>query len=123
MTAEVIQLTIPGMTGRRRPSSPAQYRKELIARTEAARVVSGMSREEVINQLSARTGQKVQLATYKKWETRTPIPHFFLIPFCDVTGADPYMLLTGQPFRLGRHTPTAGHLQSSDSPSRPKSAA
>lgn len=76
-------------------------------RTKAARVMAGMTREEVIEQLSDRTGQKVDLQRYKKWETRSPIPHQFIIPFCEITGSDPWMLLTGTPFRLGKSLPVA----------------
>jgi hypothetical protein len=101
-SAYVRQLTILGMAGRRRPSTPKQYREELLRRTESARLVAGLSREQVVEELSRLSGTKVKLATYKKWETRTPLPHHLIIPFCDITGADPYMLLTGQPFRLGR---------------------
>lgn len=69
--------------------------------------MSGLSREEVIEQISDRTGQEVRLPTYKKWETRTPIPHMFIIPFCEITGSDPWMLLTGIPFRLGKSLPVS----------------
>lgn len=103
MTALMYQLSIPGMPGRK-VSSPAQYKKDLLERTRSARVMSTLSREAVVEQLCLRTGYKLKILTYKKWETRTPIPHYFLIPFCEVTGADPYMLLTGVPFRLGKVT-------------------
>jgi hypothetical protein len=83
-------------------SSPAQYRKELIKRTEALRIASEMSREDVVRLLFEYTGQKLKLETYKKWELRTPIPHNFLIPFCEIVGADPWFLLTGKPFKLGK---------------------
>jgi hypothetical protein len=83
-------------------STPAQYKKEILKRTESCRIASTLSREEVIDQLHRRTGHKLKFETYKKWETRTPIPHAFIIPFCDVVGADPYFLLTGKPFKLGK---------------------
>lgn len=67
--------------------------------------MSSLTREEVIALLSTRTGHKVELQTYKKWETRTPIPHMFIMPFCEIVGADPWMLLTGSPFRLGKTMP------------------
>lgn len=87
----------------RKPSSPAAYKKELLERTKAARLMSPFTREQVSEQLSIRTNQKVELGTYKKWETRTPIPHMFIIPFCEIVGADPWQLLTGSPFRLGKN--------------------
>lgn len=64
--------------------------------------MSGLTREEVIEQLEDLTGIRIKLATYKKWETRTPLPHHLIIPFCQITGSEPYMLLTGVPFRLGQ---------------------
>ena len=101
MTAAVIQLTIPGMAARLM-STPAQYKKEILKRTESCRIASTLSRDEVIDALNKRTGHKLKFETYKKWETRTPIPHAFIIPFCEVVGADPYFLLTGKPFKLGK---------------------
>lgn len=71
-------------------------------RTESARVVSGLSRDELVERLVEQTGTKIKPDTYKRWETRTLMPHHLIIPFCEITGADPYMLLTGQPFKLGR---------------------
>lgn len=73
-------------------------------RTQSARVMSGMDRDAIVESLVQRTGQKLTVATYKKWETRTPIPHMWIIPFCDIVQTDPYMLLTGVPFRIGRST-------------------
>lgn len=101
MTGTLIQLMIPGMAARIM-STPAQYKKDILKRTESCRIASTLSREDVIEALHRRTGQKLKLETYKKWETRTPIPHAFIIPFCEVVGADPYFLLTGKPFKLGR---------------------
>lgn len=99
---EVVQLTIPGVSGRRKPSTPRQYREDFLQRTESARVVSGLSREELVQRLAEASGTKIKPDTYKRWETRTLMPHHLIIPFCEITGADPYMLLTGQPFKLGR---------------------
>lgn len=96
------------MQAKRRPSTPKQYREDFIARIEAARLVSGMEREQVVEALCKRTGLAIKLDTYKKWESRALLPHHLIIPFCEVTGADPYMILTGVPFRLGRAVPN-GH--------------
>jgi hypothetical protein len=90
------------MAGKRRPSTPKQYKDDLLKRTRSASTMSGLTREQIIAELTARTGHKLSLETYKKWETRTPMPHMWIIPFCDVTQTDPYMLLTGVPFRIGR---------------------
>lgn len=103
MTRLLIQLNIPVMSGRK-ISSPAQYKKDLLERTKSARIMSTLTREQVVAMICERTNYKLKILTYKKWETRTPIPHFFIIPFCEVVGADPYQLLTGSPFKIGRST-------------------
>ncbi len=106
MTATVVQLTMPGMTiSPKRTATPRQYREDFLRRVISARTVAGMSREDVIAGLERGTGLKIKLQTYKKWETRTLLPHHLIIPFCEVTGADPYMILTGTPFSLGRSRP------------------
>ena len=107
MTGLVLQLNILGVNAKRRPSTPRQYREDFIARIEAARLVAGMEREQVVDALCKRTGLAIKLDTYKKWESRALLPHHLIIPFCDVTGADPYMILTGVPFKLGRAVHTA----------------
>lgn len=104
MTAGIVQLTIWGMAPRQM-SSPAQYRKELIKRTEACRIASQLEREDVVRELERRTNSKLKQETYKKWELRTPIPHFYIMAFCEIVGADPWFLLTGKPFRLGKIPP------------------
>lgn len=90
------QMTMLGMTIRRRPSSPSKYRTEFIARIKAARALAGKSHQEVADALG------VQKNTYTTWELRTLMPLQHVIPFCQFVGADPYQILTGQPFRLGR---------------------
>lgn len=95
------------MTVRRRPSTPKQYRDAFIKRTRALRIASGKPPAEVAEALG------VKLDTYGKWETRTLLPHQLLMPFCEATGSDPWVLLTGRPFSLGRSLPpTADRLAS-----------
>lgn len=120
MTYMHVQLTISGVPGRK-PSSPSRYITELLKRTEAARRMSAIERKEVAARLSEKTGHRVTLETYKKWESRTPIPHYFLIPFCEIVGSDPYFILTGKPFQLGRnpHPEWVSSLQTTPS-LRPK---
>lgn len=93
------QLTMWGVSLRRRPSTPAQYRAAFIKRTRALRVASGRQPAEVAEALG------VKLDTYGKWEPRTLLPHHLLMPFCEATGSDPWVLLTGRPFSLGRSLP------------------
>jgi hypothetical protein len=90
------QLTMLGMKGQRKASTPREWRKEFISRVRAARIVSGVKPVEVAAEL------RVSLDTYNRWETRALLPHHLVMPFCRVTGADPVMLLTGSPFDLGK---------------------
>jgi hypothetical protein len=101
----IAEITILRVPGKRKASTPRQYRDAFIARTKSARLMSGKDRGQVIAELGERAGVKITLDTYKKWETRTLLPHHLIIPFCQVTELDPYLLLTGSPFRLGRHPP------------------
>jgi hypothetical protein len=59
--------------------------------------------------LTVRVGRDIRADSYRKWEIQGKrgalIPHDCLIPFCDITGTDPYELLTGIPFTLGRRAP------------------
>lgn len=94
------QMTMPDMSGFRRPSTPAEYRKKFIERLRAFRITSGKTPAEIAGILG------VSKDTYLRWESRTYIPHHLIIPFCEATRADPYTLMTGQPFHLGREIPT-----------------
>lgn len=108
MTGQVIQLTMLGMAGPgRRPSSPTHFKDALLHRTKQARLDAHLSQEEVCARLSAAVGREIRPDTYRKWELPVAkggalIPHDLIIPFSDITGMDPYELLTGQPFKLGR---------------------
>ena len=90
------QLSMLDMKGQRKPSTPSTWRKEFIKRVKAARIVSGKKPVEVAAALG------VNLDTYTRWETRALLPHHVVMPFCQITGADPVMLLTGPPFDLGK---------------------
>lgn len=90
------QLTMLDMKGQRKPSSPSNWRQQFIERVKAARIVSGMKPVEVAAKL------RVSLDTYVRWESRALLPHHLVIPFCEITGADPVMLLTGARFDLGK---------------------
>ena len=96
MTGLVLQLNMLGMTGRRKASTPGQYRKEFAERVKAARVLSTKTQAEIADDLG------VKLNTYQTWETRALLPHQHLIPFCRATGTDIFQLLTGIPFDLGQ---------------------
>jgi transcriptional regulator with XRE-family HTH domain len=87
------------MVFRRRPSTPSTFRKQFIDRTRSLRVASGLTAQQVADEL------EVKLDTYGKWEKRALLPHHLIIPFCEITGADPWLLLTGTPFTLGKRLP------------------
>lgn len=84
------------MKGQRKPSTPSKWRQEFIERVKSARIVCGMKPVEVAAELG------VSLDTYVRWESRSLLPHHLVMPFCQITGADPVMLLTGSPFNLGK---------------------
>lgn len=104
MTGLVVQLNILGMTGRRKESTPSTWRSAFIKRVKAARerAEPSLSREEVVAALAEDLGEEVNLERYKRYETRALMPHHWIIPFCEVTGSDPYELLSGRPFSLRR---------------------
>lgn len=92
-------MTLPGVNGRRKPSTPAQYRKDFFARVKSARVMSGMQPEDIAKSLGVKRN------TYLTWERRTLMPHHQIIPFCELTRTDFYFLMTGTPFELGNALP------------------
>ncbi len=96
MLSPCIQLNMLEMTRRRKPSTPSAYRREFIARTRAARAMSGKSQQQIADALG------VKLNTYQTREMRYLLPHHQIIPFCEATGVDHFFLLTGRPFTLGR---------------------
>lgn len=96
MTGLVVQLNMLGMTGRRKASTPRQYREEFAERVKAARVLSGKTQAQVADELG------VKLNTYQTWEGRALLPHQHIVPFCRATGTDVFLLLTGIPFDLGQ---------------------
>lgn len=101
MTGQVVQFSLLGMTGRRKASTPSQYRKEFAERVKAARINSTKTQSEIADELG------VKLNTYTTWEGRTLMPHQHIIPFCYATRTDAYFLLTGVPFSLGQALPPA----------------
>lgn len=99
MTGNVLQFSLLGVTGRRKVSTPSQYRKEFSERVKAARITSRKTQSQIADELG------VKLNTYQTWEGRTLMPHQHLIPFCYATRSDAYFLLTGVPFSLGQAVP------------------
>ena len=100
MTPLSVQMSMLGMEGKRRASTPTTYRDEFIARVKAARIESGKTPKQIALEIG------VSLTAYQSYETRYYLPHHKIIPFCMATGVDHYYLLTGVPFSLGRIPPT-----------------
>lgn len=101
MTAVVLQLNMPGMASPgRRPSTPKEYKNGFIRRTKAAREAARISHIEIAAALTQRVHRPVVADTYRKYEKDTLLPHDLIVPFCEVTGANLYELLTGAPFKL-----------------------
>lgn len=99
MTGLVLQLNMLGMNGRRKASTPSQYRKEFAERVKASRITSRKTQAQIADELG------VKLNTYQTWEGRALMPHQHLIPFCFATRTDAYFLLSGTPFDLGQAVP------------------
>lgn len=111
MTGIVVQLNILGVTGNRKETTPAAWRRAFIKRVKAARESASpaLSREELVLHLERKIGPEVNLERYKRYETRSLLPHHWIIPFCEVTGIDPWELLSGHPFSLRRTLQAAAH--------------
>jgi hypothetical protein len=92
---------MPGMAKRgRRPSTPSEYRLEFFSRVEKARKDCGLDYLQMADALSKATQRRIVADSYRKWESENMLPHDLIVPFCEITGADLYELLTGAPFRL-----------------------
>lgn len=87
------------MSGRRKISTPSAFRREFAARVKSARIMSTKTQPQIADELG------VKLNTYQTWEGRSLMPHQHIIAFCYATQTDPYFLLTGIPFQLGRVMP------------------
>lgn len=72
-------------------------------RTKEARKDAGYTQDQMAEALN------VEGWRYKKWESRSPIPHAYMIPFCTIVKRDPTWLLSGKrwPDEL-HHGPSKG---------------
>lgn len=104
MTGLVVQLNILGVTGNRTVTTPKAWRTAFIKRVKHARETAQppLSREDLVERLVAKIGPEVNLERYKRYETRSLLPHHWIIPFCEITAMDPWELLSGRPFDLRR---------------------
>lgn len=74
----------PGVTTER------AYIERLLTRTRAARERLGKSQAEMAVLL------QIPKDTYKTYETRSPLPHYLIEPFCGITGLSLHFFVTGK---------------------------
>lgn len=68
-------------------------------------MAAGLSHDEIAALLQERAHRPIVADTYRKWEKAALLPHDLIIPFCELTGTEPYELLTGVPFSLAKRSP------------------
>jgi transcriptional regulator with XRE-family HTH domain len=76
------------MSRMKKPKS--QYRKEFLARTKLARMSTGLSQGEFANLLGMKQDR------YKQYETRTLLPHYLIVDFCEKCGVSEEWLISGR---------------------------
>lgn len=63
--------------------TPTKFKNEFAERLKAARIAAGYSTQQ---EFASALG--VPLERYKKWESRTPVPHQYIPAICELTGQD-----------------------------------
>lgn len=66
------------------------FKQQFIDRTAYAREASGLSQEEMGEHFQLKQG------TWKQYETRSPLPHYMVVRFCNLVRCDIYWLYTGR---------------------------
>lgn len=85
-----------------------QFLADFLARTQRLREERGFTQQDMAEAL------EVPLATYAKWERRSPIRHAYVFRFCGIVGCEIHYLFTGRhrakpeivglPGRLQKHS-------------------
>lgn len=75
---------------RTRETTPTEYREAFVARVKSARVALGMSQQQMADALG------IPQDHYKHFEGRSVMPTHLVAKFCEITGMDPWYMLTGQ---------------------------
>ena len=92
--------------GHKRPMreimTPAEYEEMFIARTKALRALAGMNAKEMATALD------VPYERYKKYESRTPLPHELLERFALIARVTVDFLITGRRVGPGPHPDVPG---------------
>ncbi len=70
--------------------SQQKFRSAMCKRVRQAREDLNLNRKEFAKLIGCEE------ASLQKYETRSPLPHHLIPKFCEVTGFDPWYLLTGQ---------------------------
>lgn len=76
--------------------SQQEFNALFIARVKALREERGWTAERMAHAL------RVPPERYRKYESRTPLPHYLIEPFAILTDRDILYVLTGAPSRRGR---------------------
>lgn len=74
----------------RAPMTPAEFEAMLIDRTKALRESRGMTSADMATALD------IPVDRYRKYESRTPIPHAMIERFALIVGVSPEFVLTGR---------------------------
>jgi len=74
----------------RRGSMRSVWERTFIARTKALRNARCMSQQQMADALG------IPLARYKKYESRTPMPHHLIVAFCAIVDCDFPFYFTGR---------------------------
>ena len=77
----------------RRVMSPAEFESLYIARVKALREAKGWTAAQMATALG------VPAERYRKYETRTPLPHNLIEPFALIAGVSVEFLITGRRVR------------------------
>lgn len=67
-----------------------EFTLAFISRTREARTAANLTQDEVARVLG------IEQPTYKWYETRTPLPHRYVAPFCTLTRVSSDWLFTGR---------------------------
>jgi transcriptional regulator with XRE-family HTH domain len=70
--------------------SPSVAKSEIVARTKALRAASGHSQQSMADAL------RISFEAYKKYETRSPLPHHLMAAFTAIVNCDINYLVTGK---------------------------
>lgn len=74
----------------RQDIGPAAYRAGLCKRLKEVRLSLGLGPKEMADLLG------IKVETYKKYETRSPLPHYLIPRVLEISGYDAWYFMTGK---------------------------